>query len=179
MSKELEKIKRLTEYFEACEEIENAKPSGALEEFYALANAIVDDSIIRSGEPLTATIKHQAFETLMRTERMQKIEQALIRLNGFDKTYEDVKSLPFEEILDVYKDDLVIDILINAYEKLKSTKSKKEQAWDILVKKNIEFHLIKFFVADGWSYENACRDYECIRRLTEEEFDLLKSEVLK
>lgn len=97
-------------------------------------------------------------------ECLDVIENGIKRLEGFDKTYEDVKSLPFEEILDVYKDDLVIDILINAYEKLK-------QALSIIKEKNVNIKALKHYSNYKMYNSNVNKDEE----LTEEEFELLKS----
>lgn len=127
-------------------------------------------------------------------EAYETIKQALIRLNGFDKEYEEFKGLPFEEILKFYKDKLVIDSIINEYEKLKSTKSKKELAWEICIKKHISiwrFRNIVFgyeqkqngnFVNDTYEYYKNHFGYYHegfeFELLTQEEFEILK-EVLK
>lgn len=149
--------------------------SKELEEFYALVNGIVDDCCEMIGEPITATIKQEAYERLMRTERMQTIENGLKRLEALDnsKPNEALECLEKLELLtcdfEWYKDniDTIKQALIQA--------EKDKRFRDIIVNKNVDIWLLKScLTVEQYNYSITKIDSCDVFNLTEEEFNFLK-----
>lgn len=49
---------------------------------------------------------------------VNNIKKALYRLERFDQAVEDINTLPLDKIIEIYKNDLVIEVLVKKYQEI-------------------------------------------------------------
>lgn len=66
----------------------------------------------------TETIKEENHTLVLNAHEV--VKQALERLAKFDEAYADVKAMPLEKIIEVYKKDVVLEVVIKELEQIKN-----------------------------------------------------------